>query len=173
MPNCCSLIVYVDGWCCEMSVDIKVTGITGNARSRVRSIKVRGQYPDAAWRSVGRYMARQVDLQFVTRGVQLGSPWKPLAPSTIRQKRALGYPLQPLVRTGAMKREFLYPAIMRSGKGSEARYGTDDVIAAYQHHGTVRFGKAHIPSRKIIRVTPRVRKDVKRILARYIIDGQV
>ena len=154
-----------------MSAQIVVTGRTGEASNRLRAIKVRVDYPDAAWRAVGRYMAREVDKQFITRGANFGTVWKPLAASTIMQKRMAGYPAQPLVRTGKMKRGFLYPAIIKNAKGSTASFGSSDLIATYQHMGTTMNGRRHIPARKIIRVTPKMRKDVRRILARYIVEG--
>ena len=154
-----------------MSVEIVVSGGTGRARDRLRTIKARANYPDAAWRAVGRYMAREVDKQFITRGANFGTPWKPLASSTIMQKRMAGFPAQPLVRTGGMKRGFLYPAIVKNAKGSTASFGSGDIIATYQHMGTSLNGKPHIPARKIMKVTPKMRKDVRRILARYLIDG--
>lgn len=151
-----------------MSVDIVITGNRGAAKRKLREIKVRAEYPDRAWQAVGRYLAREVDKQFLTRGGNFGTPWKPLATSTIIQKRRQGYMGQPLVRTGAMKRGFLYPAIVKDARGSTASFGSDSDIASYQHHGTKMNGRQHIPARKIMKVTPKMRHDVRDILSNYI-----
>lgn len=155
-----------------MSVEIKVTGNRGAAKRKLREIKIRAEFPDRAWQAVGRYLAREVDKQFLTRGGNFGTPWKPLATSTIIQKRRLGYTPQPLVRTGQMKRGFLYPAVVKDARGSTASFGSDSDIASYQHHGTKRGGRQHIPPRKILQVTPKMRKDVRDILANYIVKDK-
>src|SRR3954452_18103728 len=43
---------------------------------------------------------------FTTRGAVIGKPWKRLSPYTVAQKDRSGYPSDPLVRTGKMKRSF-------------------------------------------------------------------
>lgn len=134
-------------------------------------MKRRVQYPKRAWEAVGRYMAREVNKQFMTKGANFGTPWKPLAASTVMQKRKAGYPLQPLVRTGDMKRTFAYPRINQNVRGSMAVFGSDDAIALFQHGGTKMNGKRHIPKRPILKVTPKMTRDVKKILEGYIKGG--
>jgi len=155
-----------------MSVQIKVTKDATSAKARIHEIKIRTEYPDRAWQAVGRYMAREVDKQFVTRGANFGTPWKPLATSTLIQKRKAGFTAQPLVRTGAMKRGFMYPAIIKNARGSSATFGGGGKVAGYQHFGTKRNGRQHIPARKILKVTPAMRREVKTILARYVIENK-
>ena len=43
---------------------------------------------------------------FASRGRAVGESWAPLAPATLAEKEAQGYPSQPLVRTGEMKNSF-------------------------------------------------------------------
>src|SRR3954451_9254593 len=43
---------------------------------------------------------------FTTRGAIIGKPWKRLSPYTVAQKARSGYPTDPLIRTGKMKRSF-------------------------------------------------------------------
>ena len=40
---------------------------------------------------------------FDSEGMSLGAAWPPLAPRTLREKLRLGYPAQPLVRTGLLR----------------------------------------------------------------------
>ena len=155
-----------------MAVEVIVTNGTAAAKRRIDAIKVRTEYPDRAWQAVGRFLSREVDRQFITRGANFGTPWKPLSTRTLLQKRRLGFTGQPLVRTGAMKRSFMYPAIIKNARGATATFGSDSDIAAYQHFGTFVKGKRHIPPRKIMKVTPKVREQVREILARYIIENE-
>lgn len=135
-------------------------------------MRQRVQYPKRAWEAVGRYMAREVDKQFLTRGANFNTRWAPLAVSTVMQKRKAGFSPAPLIRTGAMKRTFGYPQIAQNTRGSIATFGSDDDIALFQHGGTKRNGVQHIPARPILKVTPKMRKDVKRILEGYIKRNQ-
>src|SRR5215208_7237575 len=43
---------------------------------------------------------------FSTQGAAIGEKWKRLSPYTVAQKARLGFPTEPLIRTGAMQRSF-------------------------------------------------------------------
>src|SRR4051812_4636616 len=43
---------------------------------------------------------------FSTQGAIINKPWKRLSPYTVAQKARQGYPTDPLIRTGRMKRSF-------------------------------------------------------------------
>lgn len=51
------------------------------------------------WASYAAIMVRTEEDQFSSQG---GGMWPPLAPSTIREKAAHGFALDPLIRTGAL-----------------------------------------------------------------------
>ena len=132
-------------------------------------MKKRVQVPDRAWKRVGIYMSREMHKQFSTRGANFGTPWAPLAESTKRQKRRLGFTPAPLVRTGRLKRGFTQrPMDIYETRGMIAKFGSSYPIAAYQHFGTRRNGRQHIPARKILKATPKMRNDVRDILEKYI-----
>ena len=155
-----------------MSVEIRVEGGTNAARRRLNGVQRRVDYPDAAWKKVGAYLSREVRKQFMTRGANFGTPWRPLAPSTRAEKRRLGYPPAPLVRTGVMRRTFVgRPMQIEVYAGQVAFFGSASQVARWQHGGTFRNGRRHIPPRPILKVTPRVRKDIVRILDRHIKKG--
>lgn len=152
-----------------MAVEITV-GDVRSAKRKIEQIKKRVQVPDRGWKRVGIFLSREVNKQFSTRGAQFQTPWRPLAMSTLIQKRKLGFTPAPLVRTGSMKRTFTQrPMDIYETRGSIARFGSSSKIAAYQHYGTKRNGRQHIPARPILKVTPRVRKEVRDILERYIV----
>lgn len=157
-----------------MSVEITVTGDIAGAKRKFREMKERVQVPDRAWKRVGIYLSREVNRQFSTRGAQFGTPWKPLAISTKIEKRRLGFTPAPLVRTGRLKRGFTQrPMDIFETRGSIARFGSSYDIAAYQHHGTTRNGRQHIPARPILKATPVVRREVRDILKKYITGERV
>lgn len=54
----------------------------------------------------GKLLLKTFRENFDSQGRTLGVTWPPLAPSTVAEKRRLGYPLTPLVRTGKMRRGF-------------------------------------------------------------------
>lgn len=151
-----------------MSVEVRVSG-GDRLRRELRAREARLNTPDPAWREVGRYMAREVRKQFATKGAHFGTPWKPLAPSTIAAKRRGGWPRQPLVRTGQLKRDFTSsPLDIERYEGSSAVFGASSDVAGWQQRGTKRNGRQHIPARIILKLTPQMRQDVKDILDRHI-----
>lgn len=156
-----------------MSVEVRVTSGASRQIRQLRAMQRRAHDPLPAWRKVGRYMAREIAKQFRTRGARFSTPWRPLAPSTIAEKRRLGYPRTPLVRTGALKREFTgRPLDIERYMGNVAFFGSNNPIAAYQHFGTRRNGRRHIPARPILKVTPDMRREVRQIFQDYIMGRE-
>jgi phage gpG-like protein len=103
------------------------------------------------WPKVGAYLSRMTRTQFATRGRRSGKPWKPLAPSTRREKERMGWPRSPLVRTGQLRQAYVgRPMEIEVYRKSTARFGSDLDKARWQHYGTYRNGKRHIPPRKIV-----------------------
>lgn len=155
-----------------MSVEVRVTGgdkLRRELRRREQNIK----QPDPAWRAVGRYLAREVRKQFSTKGAHFGTPWKPLAPSTVAAKRRGGWPRQPLVRTGQLKRDFTSsPLDIERYEGSTAVFGASSDVAGWQQYGTKRNGRTHIPARIILKITPTMRREIRDILDQHINGGR-
>jgi phage gpG-like protein len=141
-------------------------------KAELRRKKQRVQKPELAWRKVGRHIAKEIRKQFTSRGANFGTPWKPLAPSTIREKRRLGYPLAPLIRTGEMRREMTgNPMNVEFYEGRIATFGTNGMKAEWQHFGTDKNGKVHIPARPILKATPKLRREVKDIMDEWVKKG--
>ena len=55
---------------------------------------------------VGDLLLKTFKENFRTQGQTLGERWKALTPQTMSQKKRLGYPLVPLIRTGTMRDSF-------------------------------------------------------------------
>jgi phage gpG-like protein len=152
-----------------MSGYVRVMGVR-QAKLRVKAIKKRAGDVSGAWPSVGAYLSRVATRQFVTEGAYLGRPWAPLKSEYRLWKIRSGYSRKILVRTGGLRNEFTKrPMQLEEYMGNSARFGSTSDLAAWQHRGTTRNGKPHIPARPIIYVTPGISKDVRDILAKRII----
>ena len=144
------------------------SGVSDQVR-RVRRLRNNMKTVERVWPKVGRYISREVAKQFRTRGVNFGTPWKPLAPSTVAEKRRLGFPRAPLVRSGRLKREFTgRPLDIERYQGNRAFFGSNNPVALWQHKGTRRNGRRHIPPRTIIKTTPKMRREIKKMFEDHL-----
>jgi phage gpG-like protein len=112
----------------------------------------------------------RVDKQFSSEGSAMGTPWEPLADSTLAQKAAGGYPPDILIRTGALRASFKGGSdhvsdIRRDG----GEWGTTDPKALFHQHGTSRM-----PARPVFKLDEPARREAMRTLQRHIFgaDGQ-
>lgn len=122
------------------------------------------------WPLVGNYLARANRETFATRGSRLGRPWKPLAPSTQRDKLRGGWPRAPLVRTGALKFSLVgRPMAIERYRRQSASFGSDRNTAVWQDRGTHRNGKRHIPPRKLVGLTRDDKSNIFKLVKRHIL----
>ena len=89
-------------------------------------------------------LAAQIGVKEIKTGLDKstdikGKKFKPLAPSTIKQKKKKGQPTKPLIATGMMRR--LPPVVTKSGKStiSVAKKRTD--ISQYHDQGGSKAGR--------------------------------
>lgn len=104
--------------------------------------------------------------QFESEGAEFGTPWEPLADSTIRQKARMGAadPAQPLVMTGALVGSLQGgPGGVRDVGPDQAEWGTHDENAMW-HHGRRRSGGNSTPRRPIFELDEARRRWVMRVL---------
>jgi hypothetical protein len=108
------------------------------------------------------------DAQFETRGAAMGTPWEPLAASTIASKQRAGYsePASPLVATGALRSSG--GSVRRSGP-HEAEWGTDDPNAMW-HHGRARSGSNPVPRRALFEPDELKRRWMMGVLHRHLFE---
>lgn len=94
--------------------------------------------------------------QFDTQG---HGAWPGLAESTIQEKSAKGFPLDPLIRTGTLRDSFESLA-----KGPQSFiYGTNVGYAGYHQDGTPRM-----PQRKVIDIRTEDRQKLERDMVLYV-----
>jgi phage gpG-like protein len=74
--------------------------------------------------------------------------WPPLSEYTLREKEALGYPLDPLVRTGNLRDSLVDPQRAMHAARDTAWYGTD--VAYARWHQTGGFVPGRPPMRQVI-----------------------
>jgi len=137
---------------------------------RIRNLALRTEDVSKSWPKVGAYLGRQVRRQFSTRGKHFGTPWKPLAKATRKQKSKLGFGRIPLVRKGTLRESFIgRPMDIEKYSPQQAVFASSLKTANWQQHGTRRHGKQHIPPRPILEVTALMQSDVKEIIKKYIV----
>jgi phage gpG-like protein len=146
------------------------SNLTYSGFDRVRR-KIRAINPDLvdSGPKIGNIIARHVRRQFATKGAHFGTPWRPLAASTRKQKRQLGLPAAPLVRSGKLKHGVTRaPMDVEIYTHTSGIFGTASRKAKWQHFGTFRKGKRHIPPRTILKKTPTIERDIRAALHRQI-----
>jgi hypothetical protein len=126
-----------------------------------------------AWEEVGTYLSGIEAEQFATEGARLGTPWQPLAPSTIRDRLKHGFMPGPiLIRTGDLAEQFIdRPMALERYYKHSAYFGSKIKKSIWQHKGTFYKGKRHIPPRPIMVVTEETASHVAHILGEYIVHG--
>ena len=138
-----------------------------NADKRIENIAVLGP-------SIGAMFSRNISRNFTTRGAFLGSPWKPLAPSTIAEKVRQGLPTTPLVRTRKMRESFVgRPMSVERYTRKTLIYGSNLERSVWQQYGTHRNGRRHIPPRIIFKVRREDRAAIAKKVADYVMKGKI
>lgn len=110
--------------------------------------------------------------QFATAGATFGTPWEPLADSTIESKERAGYadPTQPLVATGALVLSFAGGAgAVREVGPSDAAWGTRNPDAMW-HHGRARSSSNPVPRRPIFEPDEARRRWIGSVLHRAVFE---
>ena len=143
---------------------------TGDVSMKLHLMAARAKNPEPAWKNVGSYMAAAERRQWATQGSYFGTPWKPLKPDYMVWKAKRGYSSHILMQTGSMRLSFTSrPMAIEVYSGSSARFGSNHPLAKYHQKGTRRNGKRVNPPRPMMKVTRKVRADVKSILADYVL----
>lgn len=110
------------------------------ARRRLVEMKERAGNLIPAWDALLDWWAAENRKHFTSRGQRWRTPWAPLADSTIAEKTRLGFPLDPLVRTGRMRshltgRPLGFERLSQSGVVA----GTRLEYAVFHQRGTKRM----------------------------------
>jgi len=109
-------------------------------------------------------------LQFSSEGGHGSGGWAELAESTVRTKESKG--LRPEIERAT---DSLMNSLTGSGSGSITemanewlRYGTAIPYARFQQTGTV-----NMPQRRLIQLTETEKRDIARIVQRYVVTGKL
>lgn len=106
----------------------------------------------------GNYFLVETEKQFVTETDPEGNKWADLAPSTLAQKRRLGYPDDILTRTGKMRKSAIAIA---SAKTLVITMRSE--YAIYHQEGT-----SKMPQRKILGMNDKRREKLARLIRVYL-----
>lgn len=107
------------------------------------------------WERFARTMSSIEQERFSSRGY---GEWPALAASTLAQKAAHGFPLDPLVRTGALRDSLTDPGTAGKDRGPQHfSWGTDVEYAEYHQDGTDKM-----PQRKVLEIRVEDRQRLER-----------
>lgn len=118
---------------------------------------------DPLWDRFKPVMAAIEEQQFATEG---HGDWPALADSTIRQKAALGFPPDPLIRTGALRRSLTDPGQAARTTPRSMTWGTDVAYAHWHQDGGSIPGRP--PQRKVIDLTVEDRRRFEREMLSWV-----
>lgn len=131
----------------RMTIAVDLDGFD-RVRARLQGMRERSQNLIPAWEAFVTWWARENRQQWRGNGTRWGRTWAPLAPSTIREKRLKGYPLDTLVRTGALRRDLtVRPLGFESYAQQAVSAGTRISYAKFHQRGT-----SKMPARPIVNV---------------------
>jgi hypothetical protein len=115
------------------------------AKRKLRAIAMRARDVSPAWQALLTWFSEQEFEQFISRGHRFGSGWAPLAESTLADKFKRGFPLDPLIRTGALAQSLTSrPLGVEHITPHEVIGGTDVDYAIFHQRGT-----KYMPRRKL------------------------
>lgn len=108
--------------------------------AQMQAMAVRAKDVSPAWHALLDWFAEQETEQFLSRGHRFGDGWAPLAESTVDEKFRKHYPLDPLIRTGALAQSLTHrPFPVEHITPHEVVAGTDIDYAIFHQRGTRRM----------------------------------
>lgn len=139
------------------------------ARRRIAEMKWRADNLIPAWDALLDWWAAENRKHFATRGQRWRTPWPPLADSTITEKLRLGYPIDPLVRTGRMRSQLVgRPLGFERLTQTSMAAGTRLERAVFHQRGTRRM-----PRRQLVNATQVTREQAATSAVRsWIVSGR-
>lgn len=117
----------------QVKIDSKSTG------TRLENLTKRVNRLEVPFRKFGLYWVQETEKQFDRQTDPSGTPWAALKPSTLEQKRKLGYPDDILTRTGALRKSLGF-----SAKGKSLEVFSDSTYGQFHQYGTSKMPKREI-----------------------------
>lgn len=139
------------------------------ARRRLLEMKLRAENLIPAWDELLAWWAQENRKHFATRGQRWRTPWPPLAAATIAEKLRLGYPADPLVRTGRMRSQLVSrPLGFERMSQTDMTAGTRLERAVFHQRGT-----KYMPRRQLVNATQVTREQAATSAVRsWIVHGR-
>lgn len=149
-----------------MRVEIK------GLRSASQRIKMTGERSESlrpVWPKIERYLREQFLRQFETDGAALGRPWKPLEARYAAEKAAEGL-RDILVSTGGLRASYLGEGRWKVSEQTDStlRVGSKHPLAHIHQRGTPR---GHVPARPVLQVTAEMKREVRKMISDYLMNG--
>jgi hypothetical protein len=150
-----------------------VITITAEGLAAVRQhffdMALRSRDLSPAWEEFLTWWAEMNKEQFSSRGARWRTPWKPLAPSTVRQKRNQGFLSESLVRTTSLRGELTRrPLGVEHIRAQEVTGGTSLSYAKFHQRGTKKM-----PARRLVNAEAVTREGAaSSVIASWIIHGE-
>jgi hypothetical protein len=150
-----------------VTIRVSVEGLTG-VKEHFEEMRQRAQDVSPAWEEFLNWWVVTNVEQFTSRGARWRTPWKPLAPSTVSEKRRAGYLSEPLVRTTRLRNAMTRrPLEVERVSATDVEAGTDLYYAKYHQSGT-----RYMPARKLINAEAIAREGAAgSAVLSWIIDG--
>lgn len=125
-----------------------------------------------AFAAIGDYLIEETKLQFATQGGHASGGWRPLKPVTLDRKRRLGLRLAILQETGA-----LLDSLTQKGDANMLFEPSRDQLL---FGSKLPYAEVHqnpkpgnpLPRRRPIELTEQARRNVVRVLQRWVMEGQ-
>jgi hypothetical protein len=151
----------------RMIMNLDATGFE-EARRTLQAMKLRAGNVMPAWEELLHWWAEENLKHFETRGARWLTPWKPLAASTVREKIRLGFPTDPLIRTGKMAEQLTNrPLGFERISPFEVTAGTRLRRAFFHQVGT-----RYMPQRRLVNAAQVKREQAATsVLRTWIIQG--
>jgi hypothetical protein len=128
----------------DMKLKFSATGFA-QARRDFQDMRERTQDLRPAWDALLSWWADRNATHFRNRGRRWRTPWKQLAPSTLSEKLRLGYPPDPLVRTGELRHSLtVRPLGIERLRPHELEAGTATRYAHFHQSGTRRMPRRQL-----------------------------
>lgn len=120
-------------------IKVSVEGLD-RVRRNLEGMRARSAELSPAWEEFLTWWAVTNVEQFSSRGARWRTPWAPLMPATVAQKRDQGFLNEPLVRTTSMRSELTRrPLGVEHVRAHEVEAGTDLSYARFHQSGTRRM----------------------------------
>lgn len=155
-----------------MKVTIDVVGDVQVAR-RLTRFAGRARDASPAFETIAEFILGENERQFATQGTHASGGWKPLQPETLRRKLRKG--LDPRILHATLALEH---AMTRRGDRNQILEVTADGL---DFGSTLPYFGAHqrpkptspLPQRRPVELREGARRNVVRILQRYLVTGEV